>query len=55
MVVDEVATFDTRQTLDLTRLQAKHGSKIVGLGDDQHARSTEADVTIELFRRALGY
>ena len=54
VVVDEIATIGTRQILDLARLQAQYGFKIVGLGDDRQAHSIEAGATIDLFRRALG-
>src|SRR3954454_8668372 len=54
VVVDEMSLIGTRQALDLLRLQAEHGFRVVMLGDDKQAQSIEAGPIIELARRALG-
>jgi conjugative relaxase-like TrwC/TraI family protein len=54
VVIDEIAQVGTRQVLELSRLQAKHGFQIVGLGDDRQCQAIEAGSTIRLFQKALG-
>ena len=54
IVIDEIATLGTRQILELGRLQAEHGFKLVGMGDDKQCQAIEAGHAIKLFRRALG-
>ena len=54
VVIDEIATLGTNQVLELARLQAKNGFKIVGMGDPAQAQSIQAGNTIKLFRHALG-
>lgn len=54
VVLDELGQIGTRQLLDLLRMRAEHGFKLVALGDDKQAQSIEAGPVIELLRRAVG-
>ncbi len=54
VVVDEIATIDTQQILELARAQAKYGFKITGVGDDHQCGAINAGNTVALFRHALG-
>lgn len=54
VVVDELGLIGTRQLLDLLRLQAVSGCRIVALGDEKQCQSIEAGPVIDLLRRALG-
>lgn len=54
VVVDEIGLIGTRQTLELLRLQQRHGFRIVGIGDPLQCQAVEAGSGIELLRRALG-
>ena len=54
IAVDEWGLLGTRQALELLRLQARHGFKVVALGDDKQCQSIEAGAIIDLSRRALG-
>lgn len=54
VVVDELGLLGTRQLLDLLRLQASSGCRIVAIGDEKQCQSIEAGPVIDLLRRALG-
>ena len=54
VVVDEVSLLSTRQQLDLLRLQAKHGFKLVEVGDFAQLQAVEASAGFTLIRKALG-
>ena len=54
VVIDEIGTISTQQILQIARLQAQTGFKLVGLGDDGQCQAISAGNTIALFRRALG-
>ncbi|HQT76433.1 MAG TPA: MobF family relaxase [Rhodopila sp.] len=54
VVVDELGLLGTRQLLDLLRLQAASGCRIVAIGDEKQCQSIEAGPVIDLLRRALG-
>lgn len=54
VAIDEASLLGTRQGLELLRLRAVHGFRIVALGDDRQAGAIEAGSTINLTRRALG-
>jgi conjugative relaxase-like TrwC/TraI family protein len=54
VAVDEWGMIGTRSGLELLRAQARHGFKIVALGDDKQCASIEAGPVIDLSRRALG-
>jgi hypothetical protein len=53
VVVDEVALVGSRQMLELTRLQARHGFQLVMLGDPKQSQSVDAPA-IGLLAKALG-
>ena len=54
VVVDELSLLGTRQGLELLRLQADHGFRLVMIGDDKQCQSIEAGPIIDLARKALG-
>ena len=54
VVIDEIATIDTQQILQLARAQNKYGFKVAGIGDPAQCVAISAGNTITLFRRALG-
>jgi phage/plasmid primase-like uncharacterized protein len=54
VVVDELGQAGARQMLDLLRLRAQHGFRIVAVGDDKQCQSIEAGPVVNLMRRALG-
>ena len=54
VVVDELGLVGTRQMLDLMRLQARHGFKLVAVGDPRQAQSIEAGPVISILQQALG-
>jgi len=54
VVIEEVGRVGTRQLLELLRLQAETGCKVVAIGDPQQCGSVEAGAVIALLRRALG-
>ncbi|MGE4043398.1 MAG: MobF family relaxase [Acetobacteraceae bacterium] len=54
VVVDEISLLGTKQSLDLLRLQERHGFRLVMLGDQRQLQSIEAGPQIELLRKALG-
>jgi hypothetical protein len=54
VAVDEWGLLGTRQALELLRLQARRGFKVVALGDDKQCQAIEAGAIIDLSRRALG-
>ena len=54
VVVDELSLLGTRQLLELLRVQAKTGCRVVAVGDPKQCQSIEAGPVIELLRRALG-
>lgn len=54
VVVDELGLLGTRQLLNLLRLQASSGCRIVAIGDEKQCQSIEAGPVIDLLRRALG-
>ena len=54
VVVDELSLLGTRQGLELLRLQADYGFRLVMIGDERQAQAIEAGPVIDLFRKALG-
>lgn len=54
IVLDELGQVGTRQLLELLRLRAETGAKLVAVGDDKQCQAIEAGPVIELLRRALG-
>ena len=54
VLVDELGQIGTRQLLDLLRLQAEQGFKVVAVGDERQCQSIEAGPVIGLLREALG-
>jgi conjugative relaxase-like TrwC/TraI family protein len=54
VVIDEIATIDTQQILELARARAKYGFKVVGVGDPAQCGAINAGNTVALFRHALG-
>lgn len=54
VVVDELGQVGARQMLELLRLRAEHGFRIVAVGDDKQCQGIEAGPVINLMRRALG-
>ena len=54
VVVDELGQVGARQMLELLRLRAEHGFRIVAVGDDKQCQGIEAGPVVNLMRRALG-
>jgi len=54
VVVDELGQVGARQMLELLRLRAEHGFRIVAVGDDKQCQGIEAGPVVALMRRALG-
>ncbi|WP_338666245.1 MobF family relaxase (plasmid) [Pararoseomonas sp. SCSIO 73927] len=54
VVVDELGQVGARQMLELLRLRAQHGFRIVAVGDDKQCQGIEAGPVVNLMRRALG-
>jgi hypothetical protein len=54
VVVDELALLGTRQMLEMLRLQAQHGFRLVAVGDPKQCQSVEAGPVVDLLRQALG-
>jgi hypothetical protein len=54
VVVDEVGLIDTRQMLDLLRLQERTGMQLVMVGDPKQCQSIEAGPVIDLLLQAIG-
>jgi phage/plasmid primase-like uncharacterized protein len=54
VVVDELGQVGARQMLELLRLRAEHGFRIVAVGDDKQCQGIEAGPMVNLMRRALG-
>nr|WP_304621616.1 MobF family relaxase [Roseomonas sp. KE0001] len=54
VVLDELGQVGARQMLALLRLRARHGFRLVAVGDDKQCQSIEAGPVITLMRRALG-
>jgi phage/plasmid primase-like uncharacterized protein len=54
VVVDELGQVGARQMLELLRLRAAHGFRIVATGDDRQCQGIEAGPVVNLMRRALG-
>jgi len=54
VVVDELGQVGARQMLELLRLRAEHGFRLVAVGDDKQCQGIEAGPVVELMRRALG-
>ena len=54
VVVDELGLLGTRQLLELLRVQAQTGCRVVAVGDPKQCQAIEAGPVIELLRRALG-
>ncbi len=54
VVVDELGQVGARQMLELLRLRAEHGFRIVAVGDDKQCQGIEAGPVVGLMRRALG-
>jgi ATP-dependent exoDNAse (exonuclease V) alpha subunit len=54
VVIDELGLIDTRQLLQLLRLQARDGFQVVAIGDPKQCQSVEAGPVITLLEKALG-
>jgi phage/plasmid primase-like uncharacterized protein len=54
VVVDELGQVGARQMLELLRLRAEYGFRIVAVGDDKQCQGIEAGPVVNLMRRALG-
>jgi hypothetical protein len=54
VILDEVGQIGTRDLLDIARLQAKHGFRLVATGDHRQGQAIDAGSAIRLFELALG-
>lgn len=55
VVLDELGLVGVRELLELLRLRARYGFRIVAVGDERQCASISAGPTIELLRQSLGH